>query len=300
MSIYKAYDIRGKVPGELDENLARRIGWAIGTFLGARQMAVGRDVRRHSPGITDALCAGLAQAGVRVSDLGIVTTPLTNFAVGLKGLDGGVMVTASHNPSEYNGFKICRAGAVPVFDAEIRKIGELAEKAPPGKPLPADARQALDIKGEIVSRVVARAKTGGRRLKVVADLSSGAATSLTPLVLKRLPHDFEILNGEPDGRFPSHPPDPLKEENLEQAREAIRSRKADLGAVFDGDADRVVFIDEKGNTVTGDLATLLIALDLVSASGEKKPAVFYDVRCSRVVREELARAGADPRLCRVG
>lgn len=301
--IYKAYDIRGRVPGELDEDLARRIGWAIGRYLGAPEMAVGRDIRSSSPRIAAALSAGLWQAGVSVKDLGLATTPLLNFAVGSRALGGGVMVTASHNPPDYNGFKIARAGAVPVYDAEIRRIGELAAQAPAAPPIlgaPPPPAERLDVREEFIEKTLARAQPAGRRLKVVVDLSNGAAATLTPDLLRRLPHDFVILNGTPDGRFPGHEPDPLKESNLEQARAAILREKADLGAVYDGDADRIVFLDDTGRTVTGDLATLLISLDLMAAVKEKKPIVFYDVRCSRIVPETLRAAGAEARRCRVG
>lgn len=304
MSIFKAYDIRGKVPEELDADLARRIGWAIGKYLGVDRMVIGRDVRQSSPELAAALCRGLTQAGVSIRDLGPSTTPLTNFAIGASNSGGGVMVTASHNPPEYNGFKISKKGAVPVYDDQIRRIGELAGEAPPGDDRPLDV-QPLDVTGKFLEQTVGRAHEGGKHLRVVVDLSSGAATSLTPRVLEQLPHEFIVLNGEPDGTFPSHEPDPLKEENLEQARKAIAAQTADMGAVFDGDADRVVFLDEHGETVTGDLATLLIALDLLEEAREKgeteeKPVVFYDVRSSRIVRETLEKAGADPRKCRVG
>jgi len=231
--------------------------------------------------------------------LGLATTPLLNFAVGSRALAGGVMVTASHNPPDYNGFKIARAGAVPVYDAEIRRIGELALQAPVAVG-PPPAAEPLDVREEFLAKTLARAQLGGRRLKVVADLSNGAAATLTPDLLRRLPHDFVVLNGVPDGRFPGHEPDPLKEGNLEQARAAILEGKADLGAVYDGDADRIVFLDETGQTVTGDLATLLISLDLMALVKEPRPIVFYDVRCSRIVPETLRAAGAEARRCRVG
>ncbi|MCB0221837.1 MAG: VTT domain-containing protein [Chrysiogenetes bacterium] len=299
MSIFKAYDIRGVVPTQLDAELARRIGWSIGTFLEVEQVVVGRDVRASADEITDALCRGLGQAGVKVLDIGRGTTPLTNFANGVRGAGGSVMVTASHNPPEYNGFKISRANAVPVYDKEITRIGELCDEAPEDDGSSPE-RIATDVRVEFIDRVVARAETGGKRLKVVADLSSGAATVLSPEIFEKLPHDFVLLNAEPDGTFPSHPPDPLEEENLEQCRKAILAEGADLGAVYDGDADRVVFLDEKGETLTGDLATLLMALDLIGMSDDEKPVCFYDVRSSRMVPEKLREAGADPRQCRVG
>lgn len=299
MSIFKAYDIRGVVPTQLDAELARRIGWSIGKFLDVEEIVVGRDVRASADEITDALCRGLGQAGVRILDIGRATTPLTNFANGVRGAGGSVMVTASHNPPEYNGFKISRANAVPVYDKEITRIGELCDQAPEddgSKPV----RIATDVRNEFTERVVSRAETGDRRLKVVADLSSGAAATLSPEIFEKLPHDFVLLNAEPDGSFPSHAPDPLEEENLEQCRKAIVTEGADLGCVYDGDADRVVFLDEKGVTLTGDLATLLIALDLVGMSDDEKPICYYDVRSSRMVPETLEAAGAEPRQCRVG
>ncbi len=299
MSIFKAYDIRGVVPSELDENLARRIGMAVVDFLKVDRLVVGRDVRTTGDQIFRAFSEGCRRRGADVYDLGRSSTPLLNYMVGQHGFPAGVMITASHNPPRYNGFKICRSGAVPVYDQEIKTIGEMATAA--------QEPSAAQTQGKLVSfadraayfaNVKSKIRTGGRRLKVVVDMSNGAATATTPEVLKLLPHDIIVINGEPDGTFPNHEPDPLKEENLEQCRKRVIAEKADLGAVFDGDADRLVFLDDTGRTVTGDIATLLMALNLIGdRAGEK---VLYDVRSSWVVREELLKVKAIPDVCRVG
>ncbi|MCW5830717.1 MAG: VTT domain-containing protein [Deltaproteobacteria bacterium] len=299
MSIFKAYDIRGVVPDELNEELAGRIGSAIVDYLKVDRIVVGRDVRTTGETIFNAFAGGARLRGADVYDIGRATTPLLNFTVGQHGFPAGVMITASHNPPRYNGFKICRANAVPVYDREIRTIGEMATAA--GAPAAAAKTGRLipfSSLDEYYGKIRGRVRTGGRRLKVVVDMSNGAATTITPASLKDLPHDIVVINGDPDGTFPNHEPDPLKEENLEQCRRKLIELGADMGAVYDGDADRLVFLDETGRTVTGDLTTLLIALDMIG--GRKGELVLYDVRSSWVVREELEKAGARSDVCRVG
>ncbi len=299
MSIFKAYDIRGVVPGELDERLARRIGMAVVDFLKVDRLCVCRDVRATGDAIFEAFAAGCRHRGADVYDIGRGTTPLLNFMVGRHAFPAGVMITASHNPPQYNGFKICRSGAVPVYDAEIRTIGEMAlEPAEPSAAPAAGKIVPFQDREPYYAAIRAKIRSGGRRLKVVVDMSNGAATTVTPALLPLLPHDIVVINGEPDGTFPNHEPDPLKEENLEQCRRKVIAEKADLGAVFDGDADRLVFLDETGRTVTGDIATLLMALNLIG--GRAGETVLYDVRSSWTVREELLKVKAKPDVCRVG
>lgn len=299
MSIFKAYDIRGVVPDELDESLARRIGMAVADFLKVDRLVVGRDVRNTGERIFRAFSEGCRRRGADVYDIGRVTTPLLNYMVGKHEMPAGVMITASHNPPRYNGFKICRAGAVPVYDQEIRQIGQMATEGPEPEAAAKEGRVVpFGDRTSYYESVREKIRTGGRRLKIVVDMSNGAATTTTPDVLAMLPHDVIVINGEPDGSFPNHEPDPLKEKNLDQCRKRVLAEKADLGAVFDGDADRLVFLDNNGATVTGDIATLLMALNLIG--GREGETVLYDVRSSWIVREELLKVKARPDVCRVG
>ena len=297
MGIFKAYDVRGKYPGEIDEALARRIGAATVRYLNAKRIAIGRDVRLSAPSIASAVAEGAGATGAEIVNLGLCTTPMTYFAVGSLGLDGGIMVTASHNPPEYIGFKICREKAAPVGEAsglkEIQKltgesIATMATAAPPVHDLLPDYRRHLL---KFVGRQL-------RPLRVVVDTANGVVGTIFDPVFGSLPMAFRRLCFEPDGRFPNHEPNPLKDENIRDARQAVIEFKADLAVCFDGDGDRCMFLDARGERVPSDLVTVLLARrELERAPGA---AVVYDLRSSRVVAEEIAKAGGRPLRERVG
>lgn len=297
MAIFKAYDVRGVVPDELTPDDAARIGGAVARFLRGAPVAVGRDARAHSPALREALVEGLRRAGADVVDLGLVATPMLYFAVDRLRLGGGVMVTASHNPARYNGFKICGPNAVPVGEASgLREIERLA-----AAPAPAAARAGAlrheDVRDAYVEHLLA--VTPERpALRVAIDCGNGmAGVGLDPLVA-RLPLTVERLYFEPDGRFPNHPADPLVVDNLADVRRAVRRTGADLGVALDGDGDRAVFVDERGEPVASDLVTALLARALLARHPGAK--ILYDLRSSRAVAEEIRAAGGRPEMCRVG
>jgi phosphomannomutase len=299
MAIFKAYDIRGVVPDELDAEDAFRIGSACARFFGAPAIVVGRDARASSPELRQALVRGITTQGVGVFDVGLVATPMLYFAVEHLGAGGGIMLTASHNPARYNGFKICREHAIPVGEAsglrEIERLCGESDAAPrPGRPGSVEEKDVVAAYVDHVQRV-------GRerpRLRVAIDCGNGmAAAGLEPL-LERLPLEVERLYFEPDGSFPNHPADPLVVENLADVREAVRRVGADFGVAFDGDADRAVFIDERGEPVSSDLMTGILARSqLRRAPGGT---VLYDLRSSWATPEEIEAAGGRPQMCRVG
>ncbi len=302
MSIFKAYDIRGIVPDELDERQAYRIGRAGARYLGASTLVVGRDARRSSPELLTAMTRGLTDEGVRILDLGLATTPMLYFAIEHLGADGGIMVTASHNPAQYNGFKISREHAIPVGgESGLLEIEALADKlpalpAPPATTTESDRRET-DVRDAYVEHVLS---VGSERppLHVVIDCGNGMAAVGLELLLERLPLTVERLYFEPDGTFPNHAPDPLNEENLRDLTAAVRRTRADLGVAFDGDADRAIFIDERGDPVSSDLVTALLARrQLDRAPGGR---VLYDLRSSRATAEAIEAAGGVAQRCRVG
>jgi phosphomannomutase len=298
VSVFKAYDVRGLAPGELDADLARRIGRATARHLGARALAVGRDARTSSPELAEALAAGLNDEGVEVVDLGLVGTPMVYFAVEDLGLDGGVMVTASHNPAAYNGFKICREHAIPVGgDTGLARIEALAA-APAGPPrAPRGGRRRADVRERYVGHLLALAE-GAPRLRVAIDCGNGmAAVGLEPL-LERLPLEVERLHFEPDGTFPNHDANPLEAENLRDLVAAVRRTGARLGVAFDGDADRAIFVDERGEPVGSDLVTGLLGARLLRRHPGAR--VLYDLRSSRATAEAIEAAGGVAEMCRVG
>ncbi len=299
MALFKAYDIRGIVPDELDADKAYAIGRAVAHFMGAGPIAVGRDARVHSPEIAAALSDGILDEGLDVFDLGLVATPMLYFGVEQLSAHAGVMVTASHNPGEYNGFKICRAHAVPVGEASGLK--EIESLVPSRAGAPRAAERGRSSAHDVTTDYAEHALSVGEHrppLKIAIDCGNGmAAVGLEP-VLAALPVDVVRLYFEPDGRFPNHEADPLKVENLRDVSSAVRREGADLGVAFDGDGDRAVFVDGRGEPVSADLATALIARRLLTR--EKGARVLYDLRSSRVVAEEIERNGGDPGMCRVG
>ncbi len=298
MSIYKAYDIRGVVPDELDEDKAWRIGRALARRLGVDTFVVGHDVRNSREEMTAALARGINDEGTNVLEIGMVTTPILNWTVGRFLHGAGVMVTASHNPPEYNGFKVCRADAVPVFDRELKEVGADAEgEQPPAKAARGVCRK-WDPREEYLRELMAALPKIEGRPKAVVDYANGAATVIAPRVIERVSCEATHLNDTPDGDFPAHEPNPLDEKNLEELRAAVLDRGADLGISYDGDADRVAFIDEKGTPLPGDIATLLLALELLRP--DPKKTVLYDVRSSWAVKETLEKLGAKTGMCRVG
>jgi phosphomannomutase len=299
--VFKAYDVRGIYPGQLDEAGAEAIGRAYVEQFEPRRMAVGRDMRLSSPAMQEALMRGATAAGATVLDLGLVGTEMVYFAVGSLGLEGGIMVTASHNPKEYTGMKLVRRGALPVggesglLDVRDRALAsdELSQARPKG------SVEAYDIWPAYVERVLSFVDVEAiKPLRVVIDAANGMAGAILPPVLERLPVETVRCFFEPDGSFPNHEPNPLLPENREFIVAKTLEEGADLGVAFDGDADRCFFVDDTGEFVPGDFVTGLFAESVL----EKEPGakIIYDVRASRAVPETIERSGGVALVERVG
>jgi phosphomannomutase len=304
--VFKAYDVRGIYPDELDEAGAEAIGRAYVEQFEPRRMAVGRDMRLSSPAMQEALMRGAAAAGADVLDLGLVGTEMVYFAVGSLGLEGGAMVTASHNPKQYTGMKLVRRGALPVggesglLDVRDRATSESrngarhrAESVTPGTTEP------YDIWPAYVDRVLSFVDLGAiKPLKVVIDAANGMAGTMLPPVLGRLPIETVRCYFEPDGSFPNHEPNPLLPENREFIVKRTLEEGADLGVAFDGDADRCFFVDDTGEFVPGDFVTALFAEGVLAKEPGAK--IIYDVRASRAVPDTIDREGGLALINRVG
>jgi len=300
--VFKAYDVRGLYPHELDEEGAYAIGRAYVEQFQPRRMAVGRDMRLSSPSMATEAIRGASEAGAEVLDIGLVGTEMLYFAVGELGLDGGIAVTASHNPKEYTGMKIVRGGALPVggesglLDVRDRALALLhvPEGQAPGQV------SAYDVWPAYVERVLSFVDVSAiRALRVVVDAANGMAGAMLPPVLERLPVEAVRCYFEPDGNFPNHEPNPLLPENREFIVERTTSEGADFGVAFDGDADRCFFVDDTGEFVPGDFVTALLA-ESILAKREPGAKVIYDVRASWAVREAIERAGGVALINRVG
>jgi phosphomannomutase len=299
VGIFKAYDIRGVVPDDLNAGTAYRVGRATARFLAAGPVVVGRDARASSPELFRELVRGLGDEGIDVVDLGLVATPMLYFAVEHLGAAGGIVITASHNPGRYNGFKICREHAIPIGEASgLREIERIAEGAAGEAPVsPRGELSSFDVTQAYVEHVLT---VGGtcRPLRVAIDCGNGmAAAGLEPL-LERLDLRIERLYFEPDCTFPNHEADPLKLENLRDVSAAVKRTGADFGVAFDGDADRAVFVDDAGEPIPSDLVTGLLAGDQIRKHGGGL--VLYDLRSSRATAEAIEAEGGSAEMCRVG
>jgi phosphomannomutase len=298
--VFKAYDIRGIYPSELDEEGAYAIGRAYVEHFEPKRIAVGHDMRLSSPAMTAATIRGAVDAGAHVYELGLAGTEMVYFAVGDLDVDGGIAVTASHNPKDYTGMKIVRRGALPVGgESGLLDIRDRAQKGF-GEPAGSGKVEQADIWPAFVDRVLSFIDVDAiAPLKVVIDAANGMAGVMLPPVLERLPQVETVRYFfEPDGTFPNHEPNPLLPENREFIIQRTTAEAADFGVAFDGDADRCFFVDDGGEFVPGDFVTALFAeLILEKEPGAK---IIYDVRASWAVPDTIERAGGIPLINRVG
>ena len=297
--IFKAYDVRGVVPDDLDADLVRDIGTAFAAWSGAPSIVVGRDCRLSSPELAAAIADGATSQGIDVVDLGLASTDLLYFASGSLDMPG-IMLTASHNPKQYNGMKFCLAGAKPVGEEtglrEIRSIVEL------GSSPAAAARGSVhrrDLLGAYVEHVLSFVDVGAMRpLTIVADTANGMGGLVVPAVMSKLPVTLHHLYPELDGTFPNHPADPIDPENQKDLKAAVIEHGADVGLAFDGDADRVFLIDEQAEDVSGSLLTALVAIAMLERESGAK--IVHNLICSWTVPEVIREHGGEPVRTRVG
>jgi len=295
--IFREYDIRGIVDKDLNQDVLERIGKAYGTYIkdfGAKVVSIGRDCRLSSPDYSRAMTRGINSTGVDVIDIGMVSTPMLYFSLYNLDVGGGVMITASHNPGEYNGIKLCR-GKDSVFGEQIQRIREIAE-----------AGEFASGKGSSSERDIEDLYVGFLKnnidmkpgLRAVVDYGNGMVGSIGPRVFREFGCDLKELYVTPDGTFPNHHPDPTVEENLAQLIETVRSGKFELGIGFDGDGDRIGVVDEKGNIVWGDMLVLVFARDVISRNPGAK--IIGDVKCSNRLFDGITDAGGEAIMWKTG
>ena len=297
--IFKAYDVRGVVPDDLDAALVRRIGAAFADWSRAPAIAVGRDCRLSSPELAAALADGITARGADVIDLGLASTDLLYFASGSLDVPA-IMLTASHNPKQYNGLKFCLAGAKPVGeDTGLREIRSLTEGPDPGPVASPGTVQERDLLAAYVDHVLSFVDVEAMRpMTVVADTANGMGGLVVPAVMARLPITLHHLYAELDGTFPNHPADPIDPENQKDLKAAVLEHGADVGLAFDGDADRVFLIDEQAQDVSGSLLTALVAIAMLDQEPGAK--VVHNLICSWTVPEVVREHGGEPIRTRVG
>jgi phosphomannomutase len=302
-SIFKAYDIRGVYPDALNEDVARKVGRAYVNYLGlsGSRVVVGRDMRLSGEALEGAFIEGVTEAGADVLDVGLVSTDALYFAVGHLEEPGGAMVTASHNPKEYNGLKLCREDAIALSgDHGINQIRDLitSGELPEAREYPGSVEEA-DITDDYARHCLSFINAQDLRpLKIVVDAGNGMAGKMLPPIFEGLPFEYVPMYFELDGSFPNHPPNPIEPENMEELQERVVAEGADFGAAFDGDADRCFVVDEKGVTISGDLLATLVAKNVL----EKEPgaAIIYSAVCSKALPELVRREGGRPIRTKAG
>ncbi len=304
--IFRAYDIRGVYPKELDKETTYRIAQAFVYFLNKKNkktsltIVVGRDNRLSSPILSQSFIKGVVNSGCNVVDIGLSTTPMLYFSVAHYNFDGGVEISASHNPPDYNGFKLVREKSRPL--SKITGIEEIKkfvlenfslEKKEKGRII---SKDILDDYSEFVFRGISLKKI--KPLKVVIDTANGVVGIVISKIFEKLPVEVYHLFSKLDGRFPNHLPNPLVEDNLKAIQNAVKAKKADIGVAFDGDGDRVIFLDEKAQPIPADLAGVLVVEDILDKNPGQK--ILYDIRSSNIVREKIREKGGVAIMNRVG
>ena len=298
MGAFHAYDIRGIYGVDFDKTTAYKVGYFLPSLLKTDKVLVGRDCRTSSDEIHDNLIKGITDAGADVYDIGLSSTPMVYFATANYGFNASVQITASHNPAEYNGMKVSRENALPVgYDAGLGQIKEWIEE---GRETPIASKRGTvyekDIHKDYIDFML-KYKGDYSDLNIAFDLSNGMANLFAKEIYGEKPHYlFDTL----DGRFPNHEPNPLVAKNVEPLRQLVKKVKADIGVIYDGDADRVMFVDEKGDFVAPDLVIAMMAKYFCDERGAKNPLVLQEIRSSKAVAEYLQKYNADVHTWRVG
>ncbi|MDR3077380.1 MAG: phosphomannomutase/phosphoglucomutase [Planctomycetota bacterium] len=298
MAVFKAYDVRGTYPDQVNESLFEAIGEAAPLVLKCKSAVVGRDMRESGEALSQAMIRGLVKAGVDVIDIGMASTPMVYFATAFFKAGAGVQITASHNPAAYNGCKWCREEAIPVaYDSGLAEMEKLAARkvfTTADKP---GAVSSADVSSEYRANLLKYA-AGIKPLTIVVDAGNGVMGNFLPKLFEKLPCELIPMYFEPDGSFPNHEANPIKPENMRDLMAKVKESGADLGVAYDGDGDRSMYVDERGEIIPADFITALLAKEALAR--DPGAVVFYDLRSSKICKEEIERLGGKAKMCRVG
>jgi phosphomannomutase/phosphoglucomutase len=295
--IFRQYDIRGRVGTDLTDDTVSVLGRATGSYLrqqGAARISLASDNRLSSDGFRAILCEELSKSGMDVVDFGTLPTPVFYYTLFECGVDGGVMITGSHNPSDFNGFKIA-SGRSTIYGEEIQKIRQIAEKG--SFTVGRGSSEKADARGPYMEMVARDIRVGGN-IRVATDCGNGTAGLIVPELYRRMGITSEFLFCEPDGRFPNHHPDPTVPENLERLIETVTSESYDAGIAYDGDSDRIGVVDEKGSIIWGDRLLIVLARDIITRNERAK--IIFEVKCSQALPEAIEEAGGVPIMWKTG
>ncbi|MBW1731868.1 MAG: phosphomannomutase/phosphoglucomutase [Deltaproteobacteria bacterium] len=296
--IFREYDIRGIVPEELNEQTVHQLGLAIGTYYvqkGVKKITLGRDCRLSSPSLFEGLSAGLLETGMDIVDVGMVPTPLLYFSIHHLKVDGGVQITGSHNPPEFNGFKVC-LGEASIYGPEIQKVREIAESGSFTKGT--GNMEKADVVTPYITYVTETIQTGNHKRKVVIDAGNGVAGPVATPLYKGMGFEVISLFAEPDGRFPNHHPDPTIPDNLKSLISKVQETGADVGIGFDGDADRIGVVDKDGRIIWGDQLMIIFSRDLLERYPGAK--IIGEVKCSQVLYDDIEKHGGKAIMWKTG
>jgi phosphomannomutase/phosphoglucomutase len=297
-NIFREYDIRGRVPEELNRETAYRLGQCFGAYyrgFGAKRISLGRDCRLSSEELRLGVLEGMTDAGIHVTEVGMVPTPLLYFSLHHLDVDGGIQITGSHNPPEYNGFKVC-LGKTTIYGDEIQKIRKIEEKGsfPKGK----GSVETREVIRPYHEEILKRIRCGKVPRKVVLDAGNGVGGLVAPELYSEMGIQVEKLFCEPDGRFPNHHPDPTLPENLKHLVRKVKDSSADLGIAFDGDADRIGVVDRRGKILWGDQLMIIFSRDLLKRHPGAK--IIGEVKCSQVLYDDIRKNGGVPIMWKAG
>lgn len=299
MPIFKAYDIRGIYPIDINEEIAYKIGRAFVSFLNCKTVVIGKDMRLSTPALFEALARGINDSGADVIDIGLAITPMMYFAVKEFKYDAGIMLTASHNPKDYNGVKLVRKEAFPVYGQDIQKIKEVVNENKFKEPKKKGRVIKKDVLHDYINSVLSTVELKNtKKIRVVVDTGNGMGGFVFPKFFDKINIGVVPMYWELDGTFPNHMPDPLKPENLEALRKRVKDENADFGIAVDGDCDRIMFVDENANSISSDFITALVSEMILKEN--KNAGILYDLRSSMVVKEIIEKNKGIPIMCRVG
>lgn len=299
--IFRSYDIRGIVGEDIDKNVAEKLGKSFGSYiqekLGENKVIVGHDNRESSDELSQYLIKGLTETGVNVIDIGLATTPMVYYARKLFDLGPAIQITASHNPGEYNGFKMClKKEEESIYGEKIQEIREYTEQE--NFKTGSGSVEKKEVLENYIDQIAEKVKLGSRKLKVVVDAGNGAASIVAEKLQKKLGTEVIPLYCDLNPQFPNHHPDPSVPKNLEALAKKVVEEKADLGIGYDGDGDRIGLVDEKGNMIFGDFYMLILWRDIIKKYPNSKALV--EVKCSQSLWDELVKLGAEPEFIRTG
>ncbi len=297
-SIFREYDIRGRYPDDLNRETAYELGKAFGTYYkknGAEKISTGHDCRLSFAVLKESLIRGLRESGITVVDIGMVPTPLLYFSIVELNLDGGIQITGSHNPPEYNGFKIC-LGKSTIHGEEIQKIRRIVEKNDLIKGN--GSLEKADMAAPYLDYLSKNLHPGDIKRKAVIDSGNGVGGLVAPEAYRNMGVEVDTLFCEPDGRFPNHHPDPTIPENLTDLKNRVAETSADLGIAFDGDADRIGVIDKEGNIIWGDQLMIIFARDILK--NNRGAPIIGEVKCSQVLYDDIKKQGGKPIMWKAG